>query len=170
MRGKRIPPRRSRSIPGLIPAHAGKTIDVSAIRLSMWAHPRACGENAQPSAHTSQRQGSSPRMRGKPTMNPNQALSVRLIPAHAGKTELLLSAGVSRRAHPRACGENSRPSATLTNMPGSSPRMRGKRTRGRLRPRNKGLIPAHAGKTSIHLTVRSVSRAHPRACGENRLQ
>ena len=31
----------------------------------------------------------------------------------------------------------------------------------------KGLIPAHAGKTEVGIEVVARERAHPRACGEN---
>ena len=50
---------------------------------------------------------------------------------------------------------------------GSSPLTRGKRFfRARLRVLS-GLIPAHAGKTSVALTQFKLSGAHPRSRGEN---
>ena len=52
-------------------------------------------------------------------------------------------------------------------MFGSSPRVRGKRMAPPPNPPQPGLIPACAGKTYAHSPGRSVSRAHPRACGEN---
>ena len=65
MRGKRLSPRRSRSIPGLIPAHAGKTNCELCPHRPGWAHPRACGENILGKTLRQPRWGSSPRMRGK---------------------------------------------------------------------------------------------------------
>ena len=53
--------------------------------------------------------GSSPLTRGKPDMSPDERISWRLIPAHAGKTA---SSGYVRRsysAHPRSRGENKTP-------------------------------------------------------------
>ena len=65
-RGKRIHRSRQRHLPGLIPAHAGKTEAVTAVSVFEWAHPRSRGENFRL------------RMRA-----PVQG---GLIPAHAGKT------------------------------------------------------------------------------------
>ena len=50
---------------------------------------------------------------------------------------------------------------------GSSPLTRGKRPSPRSRTLPRGLIPAHAGKTSSACGVGSGSRAHPRSRGEN---
>ena len=46
--------------------------------------------------------------------------------------------------------------------------MRGKPSRLNHQPPRTGLIPAHAGKTPAHYCSQHQSRAHPRACGENR--
>ena len=51
---------------GLIPAYAGKTAGISAIVIWWRAHPRVCGENAMLAAGAGLKNGSSPRMRGKP--------------------------------------------------------------------------------------------------------
>ena len=90
-----------------------------------------------------------------------------LIPAHAGKTPSSLAGSRRCKAHPRACGENSPAFMTSSPATGSSPRMRGKRTRGLAEVPAVGLIPAHAGKTRLARTHNPVYRAHPRACGEN---
>ena len=66
MRGKRVFLFRFAYGYGLIPAHAGKTLDA-----------------VMPVAIMT---GSSPRMRGKPTGTLPATGNVRLIPAHAGKT------------------------------------------------------------------------------------
>ena len=50
---------------------------------------------------------------------------------------------------------------------GSSPLTRGKRAPGRGCRHRRGLIPAHAGKTSGQGRARSRRRAHPRSRGEN---
>ena len=50
---------------------------------------------------------------------------------------------------------------------GSSPRVRGKRSRGRGIRRSRRLIPARAGKTRDVCLRLYPARAHPRACGEN---
>ena len=132
---------------GLIPAHAGKTPRLKQSGLWRLTHPRACGEN--PAARNARRRslGSSPRMRGKHRGGARFLLSRRLIPAHAGKTECLYLLRGIPPAHPRACGENLASPGLSFQVPGSSPRMRGKRLRSRVAQGAWGLIPAHAGKT-----------------------
>mgnify|MGYP000860670119 CR=1 FL=1 len=51
---------------------------------------------------------------------------------------------------------------------GSSPLTRGKLCGLSHSPVKRGLIPAHAGKTSLRNTSRAMYRAHPRSRGENR--
>ena len=65
MRGKRVPTGAAMPLPGITPAHAGKT---SAGGLGMNAikdHPRACGENINAALNQRIDIGSPPRMRGK---------------------------------------------------------------------------------------------------------
>ena len=73
----------------------------------------------------------------------------------------------SRRAHPRAGGENPRSHSTRHEQKGSSPRGRGKPALS-CRPRgDRRLIPARAGKTSVNGRTACARTAHPRAGGEN---
>ena len=71
---------------GLIPAHAGKTCPRRSLNGTRWAHPRACGENLEPTPLSRGKRGSSPRMRGKLTATVSAVTKGGLIPAHAGKT------------------------------------------------------------------------------------
>ena len=70
-------------------------------------------------------------------------------------------------AHPRSRGENSSWPRIGPCAPGSSPLTRGKRELRQLQARNRGLIPAHAGKTWSSRKVARPIRAHPRSRGEN---
>ena len=91
----------------------------------------------------------------------------RLIPACAGKTWIT---GLDRDpnwAHPRVCGENGTPQTGQRVPVGSSPRVRGKRSRPGPSLGNLGLIPACAGKTVMTYAGGAEIRAHPRVCGEN---
>ena len=111
--------------------------------------------------------GSSPRVRGKRREGPDLAAAVRLIPARAGKTARAQNLLATRRAHPRACGENGAKVRIWPPPFGSSPRVRGK-PRPRLQVAGEpGLIPARAGKTAWPHPGRGPAWAHPRACGEN---
>ena len=153
----------------LIPARAGKTSPMRWGPAPQTAHPRACGENPNPTGSTWYPPGSSPRVRGKPRDVDRAPQAARLIPARAGKTDHIILVVDTHWAHPRACGENTPFEALTLSSHGSSPRVRGKplvgddvRDRGRL-------IPARAGKTQWVSPARSAPAAHPRACGENQV-
>ena len=111
--------------------------------------------------------GSSPLTRGKQLRLTLLRLTLRLIPAHAGKT---CSSGCTQcflGAHPRSRGENEFDTQTNAHAWGSSPLTRGKPVGP---PELHGLgrlIPAHAGKTTNSRRPRSPSTAHPRSRGEN---
>ena len=147
MRGKHPGGDFQTSFSGLIPAHAGKTTPYFSIGSRSPAHPRACGENSSSVFATVPSVGSSPRMRGKLRRDLLDSLRYRLIPAHAGKTIVFFFGGLVGRAHPRACGENWRLGVGGRSFGGSSPRMRGKLRGGADFCNDRGLIPAHAGKT-----------------------
>ena len=73
------------------------------------------------------------------------------------------------QAHPRSRGENSAQVAHVAVLAGSSPLTRGKRQEDVAVQDLKGLIPAHAGKTSGGRVGHRGRRAHPRSRGENHL-
>ena len=71
---------------GLIPAHAGKTLEVWMNGIKGRAHPRSRGENVNKLTVAGGAKGSSPLTRGKPLRLPTARSARGLIPAHAGKT------------------------------------------------------------------------------------
>ena len=131
------------------------------------AHPRSRGENDHRVRLREHDHGSSPLTRGKPA---DRALSGKwsgLIPAHAGKTPPPSGARASGPAHPRSRGENDPPTASIADRMGSSRLTRGKHL-GRVGTCcDRGLIPAHAGKTNYPCCAQLQHRAHPRSRGEN---
>ena len=70
----------------LIPAHAGKTVLRATSSALRRAHPRSRGENSETTVPAAFAAGSSPLTRGKRLIPALRSGSVRLIPAHAGKT------------------------------------------------------------------------------------
>ena len=148
-RGKRRRAAKSWRAGRLIPAHAGKTLKRRWRRSAAKAHPRSRGENSWPTSRTSRRSGSSPLTRGKPSSTRLNDQCPRLIPAHAGKTGFGCHGGGPFRAHPRSRGENTANRGDKVAGAGSSPLTRGKHTRPTPSQSKPGLIPAHAGKTSI---------------------
>ena len=90
----------------LIPAHAGKTSMISASASGAGAHPRSRGENMFIAPVPCSRTGSSPLTRGKRSGDPASGSVTGLIPAHAGKTLVIVVCVPSSAAHPRSRGEN----------------------------------------------------------------
>ena len=167
MRGKRRFSRSTRRDGRIIPAHAGQTVCGACstsvatdhpracgangkISSKQWFapdHPRACGANLPPMPAIPIAAGSSPRMRGKLTLRRRHDHCERIIPAHAGQTDLDKFYGDVNADHPRACGANPcRPPIRWMNT-GSSPRMRGKLGHRHRRYGRARIIPAHAGQT-----------------------
>ena len=112
--------------------------------------------------------GSSPLTRGKLLLVLLDSVERGLIPAHAGKTRCRRWCRSCRWAHPRSRGENELDLYDLLDDAGSSPLTRGKPRHHGPDARLRGLIPAHAGKTSPPVSSPGPSPAHPRSRGENR--
>ena len=153
--------------PGLIPAHAGKTLTDCLNCCAEGAHPRSRGENAHVDMATPLPSGSSPLTRGKHVGHADSLAGGGLIPAHAGKTPIHTRVYAYRRAHPRSRGENRPPVRSRASWAGSSPLTRGKLGDDISLDRPHGLIPAHAGKTCRPWSRTRPRRAHPRSRGEN---
>ena len=133
----------------------------------MRAHPRSRGENRVGRLALVVDEGSSPLTRGKPPAPPTGRASRGLIPAHAGKTSWGPRSGRCCTAHPRSRGENGYLSVFRVTGLGSSPLTRGKPGLTYIGAHVRGLIPAHAGKTSRAVRWQTSRTAHPRSRGEN---
>ena len=153
---------------GLIPAHAGKTHRPLRRAIRSAAHPRSRGENTPLYLRLALTAGSSPLTRGKRRRCWSAFQSVRLIPAHAGKTPPARPSPSLWPAHPRSRGENKARATPVMMTDGSSPLTRGKPVPSLRTPPADGLIPAHAGKTGDGDAHGRCTRAHPRSRGENR--
>ena len=90
----------------LIPAHAGKTQEVSRAGVHSRAHPRSRGENERIPAAGAGWDGSSPLTRGKHYRVDSGEHVRGLIPAHAGKTADSPVVLEELGAQPRSRGEN----------------------------------------------------------------
>ena len=168
-RGKPNDHRDQRREGGLIPAHAGKTVERVGGYQVLEAHPRSRGENTVTRRCHSTRHGSSPLTRGKRRSVTQTATEARLIPAHAGKTWRPPKTRRVGWAHPRSRGENNARGDKIAGAFGSSPLTRGKRSQVENHHGTNRLIPAHAGKTPLSWHRRRCSPAHPRSRGENAL-
>ena len=116
------------------------------------------------------REGSPPRVRGKPNIHRSSFLQVRITPACAGKTGRCRCAAGRSADHPRACGENCPAAKLRTCWSGSPPRMRGKPASSQFRQSFGRITPAHAGKTPVAGIFLGKNKDHPRTCGENKIR
>ena len=73
---------------GIIPAHAGNTVQHEVRSIAFGDHPRACGEHAAAKSAADPSGGSSPRMRGTHSDSAPGTNGDGIIPAHAGNTGL----------------------------------------------------------------------------------
>ena len=131
-------------------------------------HPRGCGENWLSDLWGGIKNGSPPRMRGKPSSGALADAAGGITPADAGKTFFRSFIRCRRRDHPRGCGENAFRNQYSTAILGSPPRMRGKRSCKVFQQSDAGITPADAGKTGSGRQDVRKRNHHPRGCGENR--
>ena len=132
-----------------------------------WAHPRSRGENGFCAGLRLFDKGSSPLTRGKLKAPKGSTDNTGLIPAHAGKTPQGRICRDRKPAHPRSRGENSISGLIVDRATGSSPLTRGKQRLRYNEHEQRGLIPAHAGKTYEAHALAIQTGAHPRSRGEN---
>ena len=167
MRGKLLYRRTPIQILRIIPARAGQTHpDASAVQRAA-DHPRACGANALQQSGMVANSGSSPRVRGKRDAKRVEIRFLRIIPARAGQTVVMVPVLALTPDHPRACGANEGADGSGELAYGSSPRVRGKRAQCGERLSGGGIIPARAGQTTARAYPASTRPDHPRACGAN---
>ena len=106
-------------------------------------------------------------MRGAPPAATTAPSTGRIIPADAGSTEEAAHRILTRRDHPRGCGEHRLLRLTVRHGRGSSPRMRGAQPPATGCPAGFWIIPADAGSTCLLLWEWPRTRDHPRGCGEH---
>ena len=153
--------------PGIIPAYAGNTTLQSRRPDQHGDHPRVCGEHCVGVHFAFEAAGSSPRMRGTRQLRQLGRQRPRIIPAYAGNTMACKPFLRPIRDHPRVCGEHPVTTPDSDTVAGSSPRMRGTRHTCRPTLPRAGIIPAYAGNTPPCSHSHTVTRDHPRVCGEH---
>ena len=149
-----------------IPAPAGNALASLLAFAAYTVHPRACGERGPANACTSDRTGSSPRLRGTPSAAGRSAGPRRFIPAPAGNAAGCGGSACTPPVHPRACGERRANTIWNRKLVGSSPRLRGTPGRRHHRSRRRRFIPAPAGNAIATRCCAGSASVHPRACGE----
>ena len=109
--------------------------------------------------------GSSPRVRGTPSIDPARLIRCRFIPACAGDTRACYRNASNVTVHPRVCGGHASLRSFRLEGGGSSPRVRGTRHRSRAIPCEGRFIPACAGDTQNRPENSQPAPVHPRVCG-----
>ena len=150
----------------IIPARAGSRSPTARSGTRSRDHPRACGEQNPGMGVKPTAVGSSPRVRGAGKDRWLRGLCDRIIPARAGSRLGPASTSRPHWDHPRACGEQCSPAPASRRRSGSSPRVRGAGHACHLGQREHRIIPARAGSSPAWLAELSLTRDHPRACGE----
>ena len=89
-----------------------------------------------------------------------------ITPAYAGKSESYGLPALPRWDHPRVCGEEAYCFVVCRCSVGSPPRMRGRGPPPHDQLGRAGITPAYAGKSRTQAACVSMTRDHPRVCGE----
>ena len=147
MRGKALTDPCIALCHGITPACAGKRPLPSFPVLSLWDHPRVCGEKCLDGITHGMIAGSPPRVRGKGPDDRAHPLVPGITPACAGKRKPHLHKKGCTWDHPRVCGEKCPNCGRKMKQQGSPPRMRGKVFFYVAAIHGFGITPAYAGKS-----------------------
>ena len=130
----------------ITPACAGKSVIFGEKNIIPEDHPRVCGEKHCAGDGAAVYRGSPPRVRGKACNFFKDFLVKRITPACAGKSPQKSGRPLSRKDHPRVCGEKQAPFHYQKTPSGSPPRVRGKDLLDAAQQAHPGITPACAGK------------------------
>ncbi len=126
-----------------------------------------CGEHTEGNHERLRERGSSPHVRGTPSLSRISMIPPGIIPACAGNTSHFHNSNSFNGDHPRMCGEHSTIIDKRNSALGSSPHVRGTQRIDAREIQSCGIIPACAGNTWSMLCCQMVWRDHPRMCGEH---
>ena len=150
----------------ITPAHAGKSTSTAAPEIPARDHPRTRGEKNLLAFLDKEILGSPPHTRGKDNNTVTKADSVRITPAHAGKSFRPLFGWGRAQDHPRTRGEKGSIQYWAETVVGSPPHTRGKEVALDNQLPGEGITPAHAGKSRTGKPSSRLTRDHPRTRGE----
>ena len=145
VRGSQAARAHGREPKGIIPAGAGLTTGSIFQMRKCRDHPRGCGAHDNLAHFTTCQSGSSPRVRGSPSLSHSPLHPAGIIPAGAGLTLSKCRQDHKHRDHPRGCG------AHILSRRKPTPA--------------EGIIPAGAGLTGTSGPCAVLRRDHPRGCG-----
>ena len=149
------------------PTCVGKTRQVRELSENPKVHPHVCGENTCTNHIWEVREGSPPRVWGKPVGCEDNAVVRRFTPTCVGKTYHHRQRGHPLGVHPHVCGENLDKQSLWWTNHGSPPRVWGKLPRMVSRVRSSRFTPTCVGKTRKSNGMAFIGSVHPHVCGEN---
>src|SRR5690625_6566324 len=130
-------------------------------------HPRLCGEHALCFDWAVGAEGPPPPVRGAPKTKRRPCLCPGTTPACAGSTRPSKLSMLTRRDHPRLCGEHLWIETSVAPPKGPPPPVRGARHAGADELVLGGTTPACAGSTPGGGCGGRRCWDHPRLCGEH---
>ena len=150
-----------------IPTGVGNTEPHHHSRKQGTVHPHGCGEHQDNARRDATTAGSSPRVWG--TLHVVQAgrAGCRFIPTGVGNTEVLPMPSRRATVHPHGCGEHGEIPPVLHRWHGSSPRVWGTHTQGKLGNLDQRFIPTGVGNTAPWQQSPEQASVHPHGCGEH---
>ena len=149
-----------------IPAHAGKPLDHGPDGRPGAVYPRPRGEASMRPDPWRRPVGLSPPTRGSLAGPLYVTVTVRSIPAHAGKPSTLQQSILILEVYPRPRGEAALPASAQQVSEGLSPPTRGSPTCPWTWWSGMGSIPAHAGKPRASKPEAGPRKVYPRPRGE----
>ena len=148
-----------------IPAYAGEPHRNSGRPIVAEVYPRVCGGTPSSGRGIAAIRGLSPRMRGKPLAEADDAVVDGSIPAYAGEPDRPMAAPSGHKVYPRVCGGTSAKNDPWASGVGLSPRMRGNPAEDNAGGSSSRSIPAYAGEPNQLNAQRHSARVYPRVCG-----
>ena len=131
-------------------------------------HPRSRGDHVHSLSVYHPVKGSPPLTRGPPNGFVMVLMALRITPAHAGTTPVLLVPALHCRDHPRSRGDHFFEYVAGFLFSGSPPLTRGPPEIFGFHGDVHGITPAHAGTTQCGIPDQLRRRDHPRSRGDHR--
>ena len=136
---------------GITPACAGRSLPVYDLYIRHRDHPRVRGEKRARWKRRVRHEGSPPRARGEEGVTNYAPGETGITPACAGRRKTKRRAPRNLWDHPRVRGEKRRERNILWQRTGSPPRARGEVRQSDGGGGARGITPACAGRSPVHL-------------------
>ncbi len=131
-------------------------------------HPHACGDDFWGDLAPLPRDGSPPRVWGRPILPAQSLRSLRFTPTRVGTTSTSPRRRLTPTVHPHACGDDMDKEFLQRYLDGSPPRVWGRLSISKIYPFFFRFTPTRVGTTCVRVLVQRRRTVHPHACGDDR--